>query len=118
MRGYMFKSSKGAILFVVVTIFGAAMLIGSENNEGALIKAAADIEKQREMINAERSFARSENAPVGFASGNTQPLEFTPDEDLIDDATGFDPTPEPQLPLVSAEPQVSLVESRAEIVIE
>lgn len=118
MRGYMFKSSKGALLFVIVTLLGVATLIGSEDNEGALLKAASDIEKQRSMMNEDREFARSSSAPVGFASENPGDLEFTPEEELIDDATGFDPTPELEGPLVSAEPQITLVESSAEIIVQ
>lgn len=116
MRGYMFKNSKGALLFVGMTLFGAAMLIGSEDNEGALLKAAADIEKQREAMNADREIANRDSTPQGFASANPAELKFTPDADLIDDATGYDPTPEIEKPLVSAEPQVNLVESSAEII--
>ena len=118
MRGYMFKSSKGALLFVAVTMLGVLTLVGTEDNEGALLKAAADIEKQRNMMNADQSGQHVDLAPEGFASSRQGTLEFTADDDLIDDATGFDPTPEYEAPLVSAEPQVDLVESSAEIIYE
>jgi len=118
MRGYMFKSSKGALLFVAVTMLGVVTLVGTEDNEGALLKAAADIEKQRNMMNADQSDQLVDLAPEGFASSRTGALEFSSDEDLIDDASGFDPTPEYEAPLVSAEPQVNLVDSSAEIIYE
>jgi len=118
MRGYMFKNSKGALFFVALTLLGVATLVGTEDNEGALLKAAANIEQQRNMMNEDRRVVRGNSAPIGFASSNGQTREFTADEDLIDDATGFDPTPEYEAPLVSAEPQVNLVESSAEIISE
>lgn len=114
----MFKSSKGALLFVVVTLLGAAALIGTEDNEGALLKAAANIEKQREAMKTDRRITQSSSAPIGFASTNSGEYEFASDDELIDNATGFDPTPELEAPLVSAEPQVDLVESSAEIIVQ
>ena len=114
----MFKSSKGALLFLVVTMLGVLTLVGTEDNEGALLKAAADIEKQRNLMNADQSAEFGDLAPEGFAASRQGALEFTSDEDLIDDASGFDPTPEIEPPLVSAEPQVNLVESSAEIIIQ
>lgn len=118
MAGYMFKSPKGAIVFVVVTLLGVTMLVGTEENEGALLKLADDFEKHGEAMQSDRRIQYSDSAPIGFASKNSEPSEFASDEELIDDASGFDPTPELEPPLVSTEPQINLVESNAEIIVQ
>jgi len=98
MAGNLFKSPKRAMVFVGMTMFSVAMLVGSEDNEGALVAAANDIQRgaatpdnhasarpRDEGGREERSFGEDIPRPIA--------RDFAAEEDLIDDASGFDPTP-------------------------
>jgi hypothetical protein len=90
-------------MFVGATLLGAAILVGSEDRQGALIVAADELERQKELGGQSESFA----TPPGFADDTDrvsesrpqrpaeeiESFEFTPDEELIDDTQGFDPVP-------------------------
>ena len=89
MRGYMFRSRWGALAFVVLSAVGAASLIGGEEDKGVLLNAAHDIQQQRSAMEA--TMAGEEPPPIAVPSGAA--AEFTSDEELIEDAAGFDPTP-------------------------
>lgn len=116
MRGFMFRNAKGALLFAAMTMLGVAMLIGSEDSEGALIRAAEELERQKAQ--AEDAAPGDGDLPPaeGFASADEVQLEFSSDEDLVDSAQGLDPAPDIEPPFIPAEPQVELVESSAEII--
>lgn len=116
MRGYMFRNAKGALFFAAVTMLGVVGLIGSEDNEGALLKAASEIERQQALANEDAQQEQEPPPTQGFAQEDQAPLEFSTDEELIDSAQGLDPAPDIEAPLVSAEPDVVLVESSAEII--
>lgn len=96
----LFASPKKAMLFVGMTMFSVLMLVGTEDDEGALIQAASGIQDPeaglevpppRDLAGAipERRSTPDVFSDSGFAS----------DEELIDDAAGFDPTPEPTDPI-------------------
>lgn len=89
MRGYMFRSKWGALLFVAITLASVTKLVGTKSEEGSLQQATAEITHQRAAAEAipERSPANqpSEASAVVYAP--------VTDADLIDPATGFDPSP-------------------------
>lgn len=118
MRNQVSNSSKGALLFVAVTLVGVAVLIGTEENEGALLQAAADIERQGKVINSDKksgqTAARQQPKRETNAGHDVGTLEFAAEDDLVDDATGFDPTPEIEAPLVSTEPLIGPTETSAQ----
>lgn len=111
----MFKNSKAALLFVGMTLLSVIILVGWEDNEGALLKAASDIEKQRSMMNAELDGPNAETGVAGFAPRDPRLQTFTPDEELIDQASGYDPTPKSDTRAAPSEPRITVVESSAEI---
>lgn len=95
----MFQSYKGSLLFAGSTLLGVALLVGSEDREGALVVAASELERQSELVEQQNAFSNSEKPSANRSerrSAQMQPSEmsgFTPDEELIDDTQGFDPTP-------------------------
>jgi len=99
----MFQSPKGALIFVGTTMLGAALLVGSEDQEGALVVAASELERQRQITEMQNDFGGpgGGNPSAAQAGQNVQrspvqePLsfEFSSDTELIDDTRGFDPTP-------------------------
>lgn len=117
----MFQSRGGAVFFVGATLFGAAMLVGTENEDGTLAVATAQIEQQRADFIAEAEALNSPQQPEARASGQqeSEPLpadtEFSSPEDLIVDPTGFDPTPVIDDPAAG---EVVIVESTAEVTVE
>jgi hypothetical protein len=86
----MFRNRWGALLFVCLTLAGAATLVGTEEGEGAIQQATDQIAQQRAQ--AEQLTADMQ-APAQPAGDPTETVVLSSDEDLIDPATGEDPTP-------------------------
>lgn len=71
------------------------LLIGSEDQEGALIQAAASVEG-RSVQSVPRDEYRSNPAParqVQRVVTEPEQVIWADDSELIDDTSGFDPTP-------------------------
>lgn len=98
MRDYMFRNRWGALLFVGLTLAGVTALVGTEKDSGALQQAALEIERQRseaEKFTEDPPTRRTPDAADVEAN-------FISDEELIDPATGEDPTPvDPTAPVLS-----------------
>ncbi len=96
-----FSSSKGALIFAGSTLLGVALLIGSDDREGALVVAAEEIGRQTGASSPEDRFAAQPDTASAQVSQprrqavvqEPEAFEFTPDEELIDDTQGFDPVP-------------------------
>ncbi len=100
MRDYMFRNRWGALLFVGLTLAGVTTLVGTDKNNGALQQAALEIERQQAQA---EKFAKD---PGGAKAPQDEDDEanFISDEELIDPATGEDPTPVDQTaPVLSEE---------------
>lgn len=91
--------------FVCLTAFGAANLIGGEDDEGLLLSATEDLTQSTSQF-GERASKLSEprrrsvlDASDGgeFASDDELMYNFAGDDDLIDDTDGFDPVPDVDL---------------------
>ena len=117
MTGNLFKNSKIALAFVGVTIFGVLLIIGTEDNPGSLhetVKLIDDNNRPGERARSEDRFRdgderderrRDEDeGPREFAdeagdesdrrsSGDEPRVVFASDDELIDQAKGFDPRP-------------------------
>lgn len=87
MRGYMFRNRWLALLFVGLVLAGTTRIVGTGEGDGALAEATQDLAQQRKRVEALSSGTRPE------AAEDEVVIEFTPDEDLIDDAVGDDPSP-------------------------
>nr|WP_137676843.1 hypothetical protein [Parerythrobacter lutipelagi] len=89
MRGYMFKNRIGALVFVGLAMIGAANLVGTEEQDGAIQRAAAELQDQRD------AFEREIQAAAPAETKRAKPREVievaASEEDLIDDAQGIDP---------------------------
>lgn len=82
----MFRNRWAALLFVAMTLAGVTKLVGTESDRGSLDEATRQIAQQREI--AEQMTTDTVTAP------DVEVIEALPsDEDLIDPATGYDPTP-------------------------
>lgn len=90
MRGYMFRNRWGALLFVALTLAGVTRLVGSEDGEGAIQQAADRIAQQK--AEADRLTSDVRQTPSA-ASTAPETVVLSADEELIDPATGDDPTP-------------------------
>lgn len=88
MRGYMFRNRWFALFFVGIVLAGTTRVVGTGEGDGALDQAALEIAAQRERAEA---FSRGADSDEIDDSGVT--VEFTADEELIDEALGEDPSP-------------------------
>ena len=106
-----FKGPKGALIFMGVTMLSVALLVGTEDDEGALVAAADELGRDSSGYEPEDAGRRLQSpaprspAPARrFAAPTPDSTIFASDEELLDDASGFDPNPEP-LPQLQPEPQ-------------
>lgn len=88
MRGYMFRNRWFALLFVALVLAGVTKFVGTGKNDGAIDVARSQLTEQREI--AEQFTTQTQPETV---SGDDVTIEFSSDEELIDPATGEDPTP-------------------------
>jgi len=92
----LFESPKKALLFVGMTLFSVAMLVGSEDDQGALVQAASSLsEPEPGTFDAPPqgqfgSRIDNDRDPYRDDAGDA---DFFADEELIDSAAGLDPTP-------------------------
>ncbi|ANY18756.1 hypothetical protein A6F68_00221 [Tsuneonella dongtanensis] len=87
MRGYMFRNRWLALLFVGIVLASVTKVVGTGKGDGALDQAKQQIESQKaqaDQFSSEHSDSASDDSVI---------YEFTPDEELIDSASGEDPTP-------------------------
>lgn len=83
-------------MMVGATLFGVVILVGSEDQEGALVHAAASVESNAAQAPARQGFNASPQ-PIRRVQQANEVFEangWAEDTDLIDDTSGFDPTPE------------------------
>ncbi len=85
MRGVLFRNRWFALLYAAIVLVGVARIVGTGNGDGAV-----DLAK-RQIV--ERKAERAPPATVREARRLPVKVQFLPDEDLIDPATGEDPTP-------------------------
>ena len=88
MHRLLFQNRFNALAFVAVILFGVMLLVGSEGDEGAIEKVAQDFTSSKAADEASQPRGEEE-APPG-----SQPIAtaFTPDEELVDDTAGLDPS--------------------------
>lgn len=99
MRGYLFQNRWFSLGFAGLVVLGAVSLVGSEDDEGLLPASVSTIAGQQDDMAAEveRLSTPKRNPPIVINQPDFD--DFASDEELIDDAAGFDPEP-----LVGSEP--------------
>ena len=83
-------------MMVGATMFGTVILVGSEDREGALVHAAASVENNAAKAPARQEF-NANPQPMRQVQRSSEVIEidgWAEDTDLIDDTSGFDPTPD------------------------
>jgi len=83
MRGLLSNRPLVALILVAIVVAGALLLVGTDERQGALVTTAEKIEAN----------ASDEQEPAQDEAGEKEQLEFIDDEELIDDAEGFEPEP-------------------------
>ncbi len=99
MQNFMFKSSKGALVFAAIVVVGAVGLVGAEDDPGAATETSDEFDRQKAEIDAliaeenqayEDALQEEEEVEGWF---DDEEDEYLDDDELIDDAEGFEPTP-------------------------
>ncbi len=94
MLAYLFQNRIRALMFVVATLIGAAALIGTQDEKGALTAATEQIAEQgRELRGEADGFAMPVENPEPTMIEADQSDEFASDGDLVVDPVGMNPTP-------------------------
>jgi len=118
MYSFLFRNKLGALAFVVLTMIGAATLVGTEEHDGVIAKTAQELTQQRDEFAEKVEAMNSINPAAEEAPLMAEPAEFTPDDDLVDTAQGFDPTPEAPQPDINPDPvEAARVAEEGEVVI-
>lgn len=93
----LFQNPKAALAYVGITIVSVAMFIGTEDSPGSLHKTLSTFNggKSASDIAAERRFGDPppDREPAAKEPAEQVVVEFIPDEELVNDASGFDPDP-------------------------
>ena len=100
MYQWLFRNKWVAIAFVILTLASVQALVGREG-EGSVISRTKSqlIERHDKMQEQIGSMSADPAAPVVIPGPPTAvETGFAEDDDLIDDATGFDPTPDAEQP--------------------
>jgi hypothetical protein len=84
MHRILFKNRFYALVFVAITLFSVRILVGTDNERGALEKATEQFTADKPVAAATPERARPASQPVATI--------FASDEELIDDAEGLDPS--------------------------
>ena len=90
MRGYMFRNRWFALLFVCITLAGVTKLVGTDKDAGTIQEAAGQLAETRAQ--AEQITTGTMDAALDDAD-DADDAPYAGDDDLIDAATGEDPTP-------------------------
>ena len=94
----LFRSRWAALLFVAITIASAAVFVGGQKSESSIKAIAADMRDQNQ---AKMPFPSEDVEEMAHESELIH--GFASDEDLVDQATGDDPTPEDEPARIGAE---------------
>ncbi len=97
MLGQVFRSRWGALIIVMIFAASAAALIGTEGNSGALLNAADGIARQQAEMDEQIRLAGGK--PDAEPRHERVMMDFTPEDELVDDAQGIDPTPVEEEPI-------------------
>lgn len=114
MASGMFKGPKGALIFMGMTLLSVIILVGTEDDEGALVTAADELSQDREQFEAATSNQAPETnrelPPARSVPGPTIEMdEFVAEDEFIDDTTGFDPSPIIEAPFDNGQPSSDVV---------
>lgn len=109
----LFASPKKALAFAGMTVFAVVMLVGTKDDQGALVKATSSIDQTDARLASQRELEKIERQRRDSGWQESDISGFADDDDLIDTAEGFDPTPEAVIPY---EPETNLGASDAQVV--
>ncbi len=110
MRGYMFRNRWLALLFVSMVLAGVTRIVGTEEDDGAIVEAGHRLAEQR----AQAEKMTRETAPQAEES-NVQYV-FTPDDELVDATIGDDPTPVDEFAAAQLKPEEVVADGQVVIV--
>ena len=97
MLSQIFRSRWGALIIVMICAAGAAALIGTGENSGMLLDAADRLASQQSEL-GQPAAAVTDPISVPDTHDPSSLTEFTPDDELVDDTSGIDPTPPEEQP--------------------
>ena len=98
MRTTLFENPKNALVFGGVILLGAVVLIGEENDEGALVTAAASNHTPTPAFASGTSTGIREYVPAGSEEASDTGSGWASEGDLVDDADGIDASPTDSTP--------------------
>ncbi|GMN02236.1 hypothetical protein [Erythrobacter sp. MTPC3] len=95
----LFKNPKAALAYVGITLGSVVLFVGTEDDPGSLQQTVDTLGGEESGADqaAERGFGASQRRDriggISDTQDSDEPVEFVPDEELIDDLSGFDPAP-------------------------
>ena len=102
MYRWLFKNKWVAIAFVILTLVSVQSLVGRNGDEdSAISRTKSQLISQRQQMQHQVDQMSLDQPPQDAVPDQPSDAEttFADDNDLIDDARGFDPTPETEEPL-------------------
>ena len=95
MYSLLFRNKLAALAFVALIVIGAALLIGTEQEQGVIQETAQTIAEQRTDFDetVKQAGVPKPGRPTIMADPEPASVPLADDDALIDEAIGFDPTP-------------------------
>jgi len=92
----LFTNRWAALLFVAATLLSVVTVVGGEDGDGVLGRMTEEVRAQQQFLEGPIEEAGA-GQPIIYPNRSTARNEnFTPDDELVNEAEGFDPTPEGQ----------------------
>ena len=101
MYQFLFRNKWAALAFVILMLVSVRALIGPEGGDGTIPNTQAELIAQRKQMQQQMNQLNAEPSKQAGISASPDAAErdYTDDSDLIDDAQGYDPTPQIDSPM-------------------
>ncbi len=94
MGSFISRNGLASLVFLGLIMFGLSRLVGSEGEDGLLMKISKDFTGENEaQVADEAKPATAVQSEAAAPQANPPISEFFEDDELIDTAEGFDPSP-------------------------
>ena len=102
----LFQNPKIALAYAAMILLAVALFIGTDDSPGSLDQTASNFSGAAKAGDNPHTFGETApgKKPVRGEQKREEVVEFVPDDELVDDAQGFDPTPTDDFSGYNADP--------------
>ena len=100
MYQWLFRNKWVAVAFVILTLASVQALVGRDGEDSVISRTKGELIERRQQMQQQMDELSAEPANQAAIPGPPTAIDtgFAEDDDLIDDAEGFDPSPDIEEP--------------------